>query len=282
MSPGAVWSRRLGAFAFVLLLTVVLSHRYGFVDTPDLPNLLGAVLVVVLAGVLAGAVAHRRYWYFGDRGGSDIAWGFFWALATIAPFLPVAYWYLAYPALNDISTDLENPPALAEAVQLRTAGMNVISPPTPERIITQAENYPLIEGRRYEVPLERVVLAVDGILQRRGWTVTATRDAVGSTFETTIEAVAYSPLLSMPADVAVRLADDGTSSFVDMRSASRYGSHDLGDNAARIAAFLSELDGDMSAQVGVAPVATEPPEDDGTPTVEIPDEAPPPTQAPEQ
>jgi hypothetical protein len=50
----------------------------------------------------------------------------------------------------------------------------------------------------------------------------------------------------------VRLTDEGTSTYVDMRSASRYGRHDLGDNAAQITAFLALLDAEMAAQTGAA------------------------------
>jgi hypothetical protein len=282
MSPGAVWSRRFGGFSFVLLLAVWLCHRYGLVATPDLLPLLSTVLATALAGLAAGLVAHRRYWYFGDRGGPDIFWGLFWSLATIAPFIVVAWWYIAYPKLTDISTDPENPPALVEAARLRTPDMNATVPPTPESIIRQAEAYPLVEGRRYELPIDRVLTAVDDLLQRRGWRVTATRDSVGMAFATTIEALAHSPVWRMPADVAIRLTDEETATFVDMRSASRYGRHDLGDNAARITNFLAELDVLMAAQAVAAPLGAEPAEADEGPIIEIPDQAPPPTQAPAQ
>lgn len=283
MSPGAVWSRRLGVFSIVLLATIVLAHRYRLVTTPDLAPLLGTTLAVALAGLAAGLVAHRRYWYFGDRGGPDILLGVFWSLVTIAPFLVGAWWYLAYPKLADISTDLENPPSLAEAARLRTPDMNAIGDPTPESIIEQAEAYPLVEGHRYELPMDRVLAAVEDIVARRGWPVTATRDSVGVAFETTIEAVAHSLVWGLPADVAVRVTDMGGAAFVDMRSASRYGAHDLGGNAARIVGFLTELDAMMAAQAGTAPVRAGPAEEeDDAPTVEIPDEAPPPTQAPQQ
>ena len=68
-------------------------------------------------------------------------------------------------------------------------------------------------------------------------------------------------VLALPVDVAMRVTDEGTSTYVDMRSASRYGSHDLGDNAARIAAFLAELDAEVSALAGVLP--PEPAEGEG-------------------
>jgi uncharacterized protein (DUF1499 family) len=52
--------------------------------------------------------------------------------------------------------------------------------------------------------------------------------------------------------VAIRVRDDGDGITVDMRSASRYGRFDLGDNAARITEFLGELDQEVAGQVGAA------------------------------
>jgi uncharacterized protein (DUF1499 family) len=50
--------------------------------------------------------------------------------------------------------------------------------------------------------------------------------------------------------VAIRLTDEGETTYVDMRSASRYGRGDFGDNARRIAGFLDALDAEMADQAG--------------------------------
>ena len=68
----------------------------------------------------------------------------------------------------------------------------------------------------------------------------------------TIGALARSFVLDLPVDVAVRITADEDSTLVDMRSASRYGRHDLGDNARRIAAFLAALDAEVAGQAGAA------------------------------
>ena len=57
-----------------------------------------------------------------------------------------------------------------------------------------------------------------------------------------VEAVAISDILGFPSDVVIRLVEVDDVTIVDMRSASRYGAHDLGANAARIEAFLEDLD----------------------------------------
>jgi uncharacterized protein (DUF1499 family) len=69
--------------------------------------------------------------------------------------------------------------------------------------------------------------------------------------DTTFEAVAYSVLLAIPYDVVIRIVDEQESTYVDMRSASRYGLHDFGENARRIATFLAALDAEASVQAGV-------------------------------
>ena len=56
-----------------------------------------------------------------------------------------------------------------------------------------------------------------------------------------IEAVATSMILKMSDDIVITVSPDGTGARVDMRSASRTGHRDLGENAQRIRAFLAEL-----------------------------------------
>jgi len=57
-----------------------------------------------------------------------------------------------------------------------------------------------------------------------------------------IEAVATSFVFGFESDVVIRLIEEEEGTLVDMRSVSRFGPHDLGANAARIASFMKELD----------------------------------------
>lgn len=259
VSPAAIWSRRLAFFSFVLLSTIALAHRLGLVEAPDLLPLLGVVLAV-LAVALAGAFnAHRRYWYHADARGLDVFWAFFWCAATAAPLALLGYWYFAYPALTDISTDTDDPPVIVDVA--RTQAMNAVSRPSAANLMLQKAAYPLIAGKRYELGFDRVLPAVESLLERRGWPVTGSQDSVGVAVETTIEAEARSALLAMPSDIAIRIADEGTATFVDMRSASRYGARDLGDNAALIASFLADLDAEMTTRSSpIIPRAADAPE----------------------
>ena len=70
----------------------------------------------------------------------------------------------------------------------------------------------------------------------------------------------------------IRITDEGDTCYVDMRSASRYGRHDLGDNAARITGFLTALDAAVAGAAGVTPAEPALP-----PAVELPLPAEPPS-----
>ncbi|RWM95819.1 MAG: DUF1499 domain-containing protein [Mesorhizobium sp.] len=250
-SRAAGWSRRAGAFSAVLLLTVLVGHRYQLVETPAFLWVLGIVALLAALALLLAGLAFSRIWNFGDRGGRDLSVGAVLALLVLAPFGIVAYWAATSPPLRDISTDFADPPVLDTST--RTADMNALSPPTPGERRLQTETYPLVTGRSYNLPFDRVLEAVATVLARRDWQLAVPFPRAIGQSEVTITALARSFILSLPADVAIRVNDDGDAVTVDMRSASRYGRYDLGDNAARIVDFLAELDQEVAGQVGTAP-----------------------------
>jgi uncharacterized protein (DUF1499 family) len=89
------------------------------------------------------------------------------------------------------------------------------------------------------------------VFARQGWQVEGSLPSSDTNAsDAVVNAVAKSFVLELPADVAIRVTSEGETSYVDMRSASRYGRHDLGDNAARIVKFLSELDQEVVGQIG--------------------------------
>ncbi len=74
-------------------------------------------------------------------------------------------------------------------------------------------------------------------------------NAGGGVNVTYIEAVATTMIMRFTDDVVVRIIEEEGGALVDMRSSSRWGVHDLGGNARRIAQFMRDLD---AALIGVA------------------------------
>jgi hypothetical protein len=89
-------------------------------------------------------------------------------------------------------------------------------------------------------------------MEARGWaTVAPTSNA--DDVEFVLDTVARLPVLAVPYDVAIRLTDEGNATYVDMRSATRFGKNDLGVDAWLIDGFLAELDKQAGTLAGVAP-----------------------------
>ncbi|MEP9385700.1 DUF1499 domain-containing protein [Mesorhizobium sp. KR9-304] len=254
VSNATVWSRRLAVFAAVLFLTAGTGHRIGFLSTPDFIPVLGVVAAVALLALLFAVRALFLFWHYGGKGGGSLLFAILVALLVLTPFGITAYRGVTLPILNDVSTDTDDPPELSIAAERRTPDMNRVEPFTPERRKLQQDSYPAATGRRYEAPMTQVAEVVQDVLDNRGWLIVSSTELPPDATEITIEAQASSFLLGFPADIAIRLIDEDTSTYVDMRSVSRYGRHDFGDNAARIASFLAELDIEIAYLTVIAPV----------------------------
>jgi hypothetical protein len=246
----AGWARRTAAFSAVLLICVWVGHHFGLVEHLAYLWVLAIVALLAAVALIFAGFAFSKLWQYGNLGGRDLTVGALIALLVLAPYGVAAYWIATYPPLRDIATDADNPLPLATAAE-RTPDMNALTEPTPGERRLQDETYPLVAGRRYDLPFDAVVDAVAAVLQRRGWRLAAPiPPADEASGELVIAAVAPSFVLELPADVAIRVVSEDDATLVDMRSASRYGRHDLGDNAARIVEFLAELDQQINGQIG--------------------------------
>lgn len=276
VSRSAALARTMARFAAVLFVVAAAGHRFGLLETPSFFAVLAVVALVALAALLLSAHGFVRLWRHADIGGANIAVAVVLSLAVLSPFAVWGYWAATYPFLTDVATDLDDPPRLDAAARARTAGMNPVAPIGEDDKKAIALSYPTVTGRRYDMPMPRVAEAAARAIANRGWRLAGERPSAAALEESldpeiTLEAAARSLVLGLPADVSVRLTDETDSTYVDMRSASRYGRHDLGENAARITSFLVELDVEVAALAGIAPV--EPAE--GTDDIPRPEPRPP-------
>jgi len=257
----APWSLRLALLPIPLLIVAVVMHRYGQIDTVPLFLLIAIAWALALAALVLGGLAMRRIWIDGVRGFAPALTGSLLAIAILAvPGLMVEE-MIRLPRLADISTDLNDPPELAPSAQAAHPSPDVVSNDE------QAKAYPDILSRHYPVSPARVYDAATALMTARGWTISKAVPPDIESADASIEAVARTLVLALPADVALRIVADDDGSLVDMRSASRIGSHDLGDNARRIRAFFGDLD---TALQGV----TEPVEGDETDMPPLPPASP--------
>jgi uncharacterized protein (DUF1499 family) len=139
------------------------------------------------------------------------------------------YAALTTPPINDVATDPDDPP-LFWATETPTEY-------PPANAGPQRAAYPDVAPLDLALPPDRALALALALVEARGWEVLAADPEEGQ-----IEAIARTRLYGFADEVAIRLTETEAGTRVDMRSRSRLGRIDRGANAARIAAFLADLD----------------------------------------
>ena len=139
------------------------------------------------------------------------------------------------PPINDISTDLEDPPAFAPAsVVPEYAGRDMGYP--AEFVPIVRAGYPDLAPLVTDAPVEATWARALEAAEALGFEIVARNDP-----EHTFDAREATFLFRFVDDVVVRVRPEGSGSRVDVRSKSRDGRGDLGANAQRIERFLDAL-----------------------------------------
>lgn len=242
VSRAALWSRRLIWFAITVVLLAALIFRLGEPSLQGLAPIGGAYGLVLLALLLA-ILAFFRIWQAGHRGVGMAAQAFVLALIMLAPLAYAGFRLVTLPALTDISTDVDDPPSFSRSSAALAARSGLVPPdPTREERRIQRRAYPKTVPIVLEVPAEIAFDIARKAAVAMGWQVLESSQPGGRSGAGRIEAVARSRVLRFTEDITIRVRPRADGSRIDIRSASRLGWHDLGGNAARIAAFAAEVD----------------------------------------
>ncbi len=239
----------LARFTALFLLVSVAAHRFGQILTPEFFWLLATGALLAILALMLAVAALRRAWRHGETGSGRAAGALALALMMLAPYGFAGWQVWRLPALDDVTTDPLDPPQFRR-LQRRAEGMNPADAISDAEARLQAEAYPGVTGRRYPAAPDMVERALANLLNARGWQVRGRREGAAG-LEMTIEATGRTAIFGFPFDIAIRITDEEDTTYVDLRSASRYGAHDLGSNAARILDFMTELDLEMARQAGL-------------------------------
>lgn len=157
------------------------------------------------------------------------------ALIVMVPALGLlAYWHNAkktLPPIQDITTDMANPPEFWYAPNARVYGGPAIAE-------LQRRAYPDIQPLFLSRPTEQVFELALAVLRETGWTLVATEPEDGR-----IEATESTFWFGFSDDIVVRITVIEDGSRIDVRSTSRFGGGgDGGTNAKRVRRVLRALE----------------------------------------
>jgi len=160
------------------------------------------------------------------------------ALLPLAVGVSIAVSDLRYPRINDVTTDVENPPEFLAALETRAnSGRDMSFPERFGPIIRRA--YPYVRSQFLDETPQQVFRRIVELAEARSdWEITKS-DAE----KWTIEGETSTFFFRFVDDFVFRVSDQNGKAQVDMRSKSRDGLVDAGANAKRIRSFFAELTG---------------------------------------
>ena len=249
----SVWTIRLALFSTAIVLLTILFHRIFGMGTLVALNLFTLAFIGAGFVLLLGTFALVRIWQRGWRGGANALIGIAIACAILAwplSLIPIAY---KYPMINDVSTDLREPPRFILLAGRRPRGANSMVYPGKAFAIEQRKAYKDIGPLRFNRPAIEMLELVRQTLRRMHMVVAGVIPVDSQeTGRGQIEAVDRTLIFGFYDDVVVRVTRIQSGSLVDIRSSSRFGKSDLGRNAIRIREFQEELVARVQATVPAA------------------------------
>jgi len=240
-SRPAQWSPTVAWFALVVTVLSVLMIRFGRIDYQAGFIALGLGLAMALMAVGFSLIAFVRIWQEGRRGLGSAIKGLLLAALVLGYPAYLGLKAVTLPAINDVSTDTDDPPAFSRSRVALDAREGRIPPDIPpEKRELQREAYVQIAPLSLDIPPEDAFPLVRKAAENLGWQIIEAVTPGGRTGTGRLEAVDRSLLLRIPDDITIRVRPRVDGTRIDVRSASRIGQHDFGANAKRVRAFLEE------------------------------------------
>lgn len=234
------WAMQVAGYSVILIIASTVLHRLFGLATPVALNLYLLAFCGAALAILLAVYALWVIWRSGARGLGSAMVAIVLAGAILMWPVSMLPTVQSLPNINDVSTDMQNPPAFEEIAKLRPAGSNSTVYNAAFAAL-QAKAYP--DLRTFAVQrnaAETITLVAQALRKLRMQVVREVapdqRSGVGF-----VEAYDRTLVFGFYDDVVVRVTRRGRGALVDVRSASRFGEHDLGANATRVRRILTAL-----------------------------------------
>lgn len=221
--------------AAIMFLGSGYGTRFGLWDYPQGFRILRASMYV---GLAAAALALVALAVPKVRAGRQAALALALIAGLASAYVPWSFFQQgrSYPPINDLTTDLDHPPAFDKILKLRAGAPVPAEYHGAETADAQRRGYPDLKPLLLPVPPAAAFDRALDAAARMGWDLVSVNPAAGR-----IEGVATTPWFGFKDDVVVRVTEAPGGSRIDVRSVSRVGRGDLGANARRIRAYLASI-----------------------------------------
>jgi uncharacterized protein (DUF1499 family) len=250
-APMSLWTVRLGLFSLALIGVGLLGHRLFSMPTPIALNLFKTAFVGAVLTFLVGGVSLYQIWRRGSRGATTTLIGLTVALGIFAWPLALLSSFRSMPHINDVSTDTQTAPKFVSLAKMRTPGANNPTYAGSSVAKAQTEGYPDIKpfmiDRSADEAFEIVIASLNRTLKMKIIQEEPPKGRYGQPGY--VEAIDRTPVFGFTDDIVIRVDGDASTARVDVRSASRYGIHDLGRNASRVRKILKEIQWQIEATI---------------------------------
>jgi uncharacterized protein (DUF1499 family) len=238
----AIWARRLAVFSLPVVMLAIIIARAGLLEIEPVLATFAAALAMAVIAILMALFALGAVWRHGIEGLGAATAAILIGIALLAYPAYLGSKALRLPAIADITTDPIDPPRFETVGRLRSREANPIVYAGLYAAELQKTAYPDIVPLETTTNAQTAYDAARAVITKRRWQVINERPPQPGRRDGYIEAVARTPIMGFRDDVAVRIRAVGQGARVDVRSASRYGRHDFGTNAARVRVLLDDID----------------------------------------
>ena len=226
------------------VLIAILAALFFELDVAQIKYKLALTLLIIgVSGLVAffGMITLIRRYVAGLRVPADLSvLMLLCMIPSVACFYTVGLEGLLAPNLNDISTDVENPPLLTYAALSRSKDDNPPSYPVAFGA-EQQEAYPEIKPLLVALPSREAFHIAAFTAAKLGWQTLYWNSSTGQ-----IDLRDKTSFYAFKADITIRItAVDTDNSLINVRSASLNSSRDFGFNARRINTFFAGFNAEL-------------------------------------